>query len=74
METKLRKTKKAIKKGDVLSIANPLVHEKHNHDVKMGTGACTLCDCTGFSNSDTGVCHTIIKNGGTCSHWESDHN
>lgn len=49
--------------------------EPHPH-IHMGDGACTLCDCGGFTDSGDGVtCGTTIPNnpGGVCGHTRGLH-
>lgn len=53
-----------------------VVLEQQNHDPKMGTGSCRLCDCPGFipASSPGRTCINRNSAGGTCNHYESEHN
>lgn len=52
-----------------------IISTKHIHDIKMGTGSCKLCDCPVFVPSSGGkTCINQNSAGGTCNHYESEHN
>ncbi|MDB5013729.1 MAG: hypothetical protein JWQ25_1931 [Daejeonella sp.] len=60
---------------EVLTVVKSIIQKQHNHDPKMGTGSCTLCDCPSFMPSTGGqTCINSNSEGGTCNHYESEHN
>lgn len=80
MKKEPTQTRKAVSFGkltkgvDIIEL-NSITHEEHTHNPKMGTGSCKLCDCPGFSPSTTNrSCINRNSAGGTCNHWESEHN
>jgi hypothetical protein len=82
MEKELTITKKTVsvdkstKSIDVTRSVNSIIHEQHNHGPKMGTGSCTLCSCPEFiPAAEPGrTCINRNSEGGTCNHYESEHN
>jgi hypothetical protein len=41
----------------------------------MGTGSCKICDCPSFVASGAGnICGNQNSQGGTCNHWDYEHN
>lgn len=55
-----------------IGVADPC---EHSHKPTLGVGHCTLCSCPSFL-ADQGGQQCINRNaeGGTCNHWESEHN
>ncbi len=81
MEKELTTTRKTISVDkliegvNVITDVNYITPKQHNHSPKTGTGSCTLCDCPGFSPSTGGrTCINRNSAGGTCNHYESEHN
>jgi len=79
MEKELTKTKKTVStvkttmSVDVTNSVNNITTQ-HNHESRMGSGACMVdgCGCPEFIDSE-GTCFNINSDGGTCNHLESDH-
>jgi len=80
MEKVLTRSKRTVSENklpndiDVITGVNYITNQKHNHDAKRGTGACTVpgCGCKQFKNSE-GTCFNLNSAGGTCNHLAGDH-
>jgi hypothetical protein len=60
---------------DAQAVTPMIEPEEHEH-VRMGTGSCTLCDCPSFraSPGPGNSCINLNSAGGTCNHWDYEHN
>lgn len=75
---KTASTNKATNSDDAVIVANSVPREQHNVNPKMGTGSCTICDCSEFmpgtGTGDDPTCINENSEGGTCNHYKSEHN
>jgi hypothetical protein len=49
--------------------------EKTMPPIRVGTGACKLCDCPSYiaNLSPSSQCVNLNSAGGTCNHWDYEH-
>jgi hypothetical protein len=70
--TMVAETNKRDARGQVL-LVDPASEDDRR--LVMGTGACTICDCPSFVASGGGnICGNQNSEGGTCNHWDYEHN
>jgi len=59
---------------ETVALLEPLKYDERADQIHMGTGSCTLCDCPRFiPNSSGQLCANQNSQGGTCTHWNTEH-